>query len=265
MIFDVSLPIVLFLIMTATFLLYGKYERKMRSFLGGRELRLRDTVLIVVAIGVMVTILAFIPKINIIRVFFLAVYCLVSFMFTYMVVPRWYLSILSPVAFLFLYFFYWNEYFLNLFAVIFVIYISTYLAALFTWKTVAGFAALLTLMDMIQVFGTQYIVKSSKNLIMLELPAMIILPTFPAGFPEARIILGLGDVFLASLLVTQTTRKFGRKFGYVTAAIMSTIFFVFETVLLNFLFGYFPATVMVVCGWSVAVGVRYLWDHVHPN
>ena len=219
----------------------------------------------VAAISVMVTVLAFIPKLDIIKVFFLAVYSLVLFMFTYMVAPKWYLSIVSPAVFLFLYLFSWNEYFLNFFAVIFVIYVSTYLAALFTWKTVAGFAALLTLMDVVQVFVTGYMVTSSNNLMTLGLPAMISIPTFPSGFPEARIILGLGDVFLAGLLVTQTTRKFGKKFGYVTAAIMAAIFFVFEIVLLNFLPGHFPATVMVVSGWLVAVGAKYLYDGAHPN
>ena len=265
MIFDVSLPIVLFLIMVATFLLYGKFERKMRSFLGGREFRLRDAVLMVAVIGVMVTVLAFIPKLDVIRVFFLAVYSFVLFMFTYMVAPKWYLSIVSPAVFLFLYFFYWNVYLLDLFAVVFVIYVSTYLAVLFTWKTVTGFAMLLTLMDVIQVFGTQYMVRSSENLILLEMPAMIILPIIPYGFPEARIMLGLGDVFLAGLLVTQTTRKFGRKFGYVTAAIMAAVFMVFEIILLNFLPGYFPATVMVFSGWLVAVGVCYLCNYRRPQ
>ena len=265
MIFDVSLPIVLFFIMVATFLLYGKFERKMRNFLGGRELRLREAVLMVASIGVMVTVMAFIPRLDLIKVFFLAVYCLVLFMFTYTVAPKWYLGILSSAVFLFLYFFSWNELFLNLFAVIFVIYISSYLAALFTWKTVTGFAALLTMMDVIQVFFTGYMVTSSNNLMTLGLPAMISVPIFPSGFPEARIILGLGDVFLAGLLVTQTRRKFGKKFGYVTAAVMAAVFFVFEIVLLNFVPGYFPATVMVVSGWLVAVCAKYLYDHAKPN
>jgi presenilin-like A22 family membrane protease len=246
--------------MVVTLLFYGKFEPKMRHFLGGRELRLSQAVLMVLAIGVMVTAFALIPRLDIIKVFFLAVYSMVLFMFTYTVVPKWYLSILSSIVFIFLYIFYWNVYFLNFFAVIFVIYVSTYLAVLFTWKTVTGFAILLTLMDVIHVFGTQFMVTSSNNLMTLNLPAMIVLPIIPYGFPEVLVYLGLGDVFLAGLLVTQTTRKFGRKTGYFTTAIMAIVFMVFETFLLNFFPGYFPATVMVVSGWLIAIGLRYLYN-----
>jgi hypothetical protein len=119
-------------------------------------------------------------------------------------------------------------------------------------------------MDVIQVFITKYMVTSSVNLMTLMLPAMISVPTFPSGFPDARIILGLGDVFLAGLLVTQTRRKFGKSFGYVTAAIIAVVFFVFEIALLNFVPGYFPATVIVVSGWLVAIGSKHLYGLAHP-
>ena len=265
MIFEVLLPLTLLLIMIATSILYGKYERKIQSLLGGRELRLRDVVLMVVAMGIMVTILAFISELDIIRAFFLCSYSLVLFLFTYLVVPKWYLDVLSPAFFLALYFFYWNEYFLNLFAIVFAIFVSIYLGGLFTWKTTAAFVALLTFVDVVQVFGTRFMVAYGQRVAMLGLPAMIIIPTFPAGYPEGRVFLGLGDVFLTGLLVIQTTQKYGQRFGYVTAATIAAIFMLFETVLLNFVVGYFPATIMVVCGWLTAVGAKYLHNHVSPK
>ncbi|MDH5267651.1 MAG: hypothetical protein OEW62_08260 [Candidatus Bathyarchaeota archaeon] len=57
MIFDVSLPLVVFLITAAVLFLYTKLGQKVKSLLGGREFTTRDTVLLVAAMGVMITVL----------------------------------------------------------------------------------------------------------------------------------------------------------------------------------------------------------------
>jgi len=255
---DVVLPFTLFLITTAVSLLYVKFEGKMKSLLGGKELRLRDAALLVVAMGFTVTILVFIPGMAILALF-LFIYSLVLFTFTYLVTPRWYVAVLPPALFIFLYLYpnLWNLYWLNLFAVVFAVFVSVYLGSLFTWKTTAVFAALLTIMDIVQVFGTKFMVVSSEKMIGLLLPTMVILPTFPS---EGWIILGLGDIFLSGLLVIQTTQKYGRKFGIVSTISIASFFLLLETILLNYIVRYFPATAMVICGWLTALGVRYLYQ-----
>ncbi|KPV64672.1 MAG: hypothetical protein AOA65_0888 [Candidatus Bathyarchaeota archaeon BA1] len=261
MVFDVSLPLALFLITLAILFLYAKYEGRIRSLLGGKELRLRDVILLVVAMGLMVTIIVFIPQVAIL-VFFLSAYSLVLFLFTYLISQKWYLGIISPALFISLYLLFretdaWNIYLLNLFAVVFAIFVSIYLGSLFTWKTTAAFVTLLTLMDIIHVFGTKFMPASAEKAIGLQLPMMIVLSTFPS---EGRIMLGLGDIFLFGLLAIQTTQRYGRKFGLTSVMVMTVVFLLLETVLLNFAFGYFPATVMVICGWLAALGIRYLYE-----
>jgi len=260
MIFSISLSLTLFLITLAVSFLYTRYESKVQSLFGGRKFRLRDVVLLVVTMGIMVTILAFIPKLDIIRVFFLCAYSLILFLSTYLTVPKWYFAVLSPAVFVYLYSSpHWNIYLLNFFAILFAIFVSIYLGVLFTWKTTAVFAALLTIMDIIQVFGTKFMVVSSQKVLTLALPAMIIIPTFPSGFPVSWIILGLGDILLAGILVIQTTKKYGKKFGLMTSIAIAAVFLLLETILLNFFSGYFPATVMVICGWLTALGTRHLY------
>ena len=254
---DVLLPSALLLITVAILFLYIRYEGKVRSLVGGRKFRPRDAVLLVAAMGVMVTILALIPKLDIILVLFLGIYSLVLFLFTYLVVPKWYLAALTPALFIILYFYYWNMYLLNFFAIIFAIFISIYLGSLFTWKTTAVFVTVLTLMDMVQVFGTRFMGASAEKMLEFQLPAMIILPTFPV---EGYIFLGLGDVLLFGLLTIQTAQKYGRKFGLVSILVMTAVFLLLETILLNLFAGFFlPATVFVTCGWLTALGARCLY------
>jgi len=260
MILNVSLSLTLFLITLAVSFFYTRYESKVQFLFGGRKFRLWDAVLFVAAMGIMVTILAFIPKLDIIKVFFLCVYSLVLFIFTYLVVPKWYFAVLSPTVFVALYLLYWNIYLLNLFAVIFAIFASICLGTIFIWKTTAVFAALLTIMDIVHVLVTGFMVVSGEKILALGLPAMVIIPTFPSWFPRGVAFLGLGDILLAGLLVIQTSKRYGRRFGIMTAIAIAAVFLLLETILLNFFAEYFPATVMVVCGWLTALGARHLYE-----
>ena len=264
MIFDVSLPLAVFLITAAVLFLYTKLGQKVKSLLGGREFTTRDTVLLVVAMGVMVTVLGWtiiqIPALAI-MVLFLYAYSMMLFLFTYLVVPKWYRAVLNPAFFITLFILFrdtyvWEAYLLNVFAIIFAICISVYMGGLFSWKTTALFVVLLTLMDIVQVSITGFMVESSKKMIALKLPVMIIVPTFPS---EGYIMLGLGDIFLSGLLSIQTMQKYGKKFGLVSVAFIAVVFLLFETVLINFNVGFFPATVFVISGWLAALGARYLY------
>ena len=267
MILDILLPSVLFLIAVAIIFLYAKFEKKVDSLLGGTELRVGHVVLLVAAIGIMVTVLLFVPDIAM-TVFFLFAYSTILFLFTYLLAPKWYLAFLTPALFIALYFMYkdtylWNvylpphtPYLLNFFAILFAVCISVYMGSLFTWKTTAAFVALLTVMDVIQVLITGHMVTSGEKAIALGLPVGIILPTFPY---ESRTFLGLGDIFLFGLLSIQTTRKYGRNFGLASIVSITVVFLLLQIILLNTGFESFPATVLVISGWLASLGARYLY------
>lgn len=261
MVIDVLLPSVLFLIMVTVVFLYTKSQRRFRSFLGEREFRLRDVILLVMAMGIMVAVLVIVPSVAI-MIGFLYAFSVALFIFTYIVVPKYYLAIITPVIFVALYLLYkdtiwWNLYLLNLFAIIFSVLVSVYMGSMFSWKTTALFVTLLIVLDIIQVFGTRFMVTYGERVIELGLPVVIILPIFPSqiGF----MALGLGDVFLSGLLSIQTTQKYGKRFGLVSMASIAVVFMILETMLLNYRVPVFPATVLVIAGWLIALGARQFY------
>lgn len=263
MMFDISLPLALSLITVAVLFVHTKLGGRIKSLLGGKEFTTRDVILLVVMMGVMVTVLGWtvikIPEMAIV-VFFLYAYSTVLFMFTYLIVPKWYLALLAPALFIALYFLLWNLYFLTLFAIIFAICASVYLGGLFTWKTTAIFLTLLTLMDVIQVFLTGFMVEAGKIMSeQLRLPVVIVLPTFPSKVsPSGFLALGLGDFFLTGLLVIQTREKYGKRWGLATVVAIGAVFLLLETAWINSGIPAFPATVFVIAGWLTALGIRYL-------
>jgi len=260
MILDVLLPLILFLITMVVVFLYARFEKKVGSLFGGRELRVRDAVLLVIATGVMVMIVVFVPR-EAIRVFFLFTYSVVFFLFTYLIMPKWYLAVPTPVLFIALYLSpYWNIYLFNFFAIIFGICISVYMGSLFTWKTTIAFVALLTIVDIVQVLITRFMVVSGEKMLQLGLPIAIITPSFPS---EGWMTLGLGDIFLFGLLSIQTTQKYGRKFGLASIISVTAVFLLLQTILLNSGVQSFPATVFIISGWLTALAIRYLYkSHV---
>jgi hypothetical protein len=265
MIFDISLPLALSLITAAVLFVHTKLGERVRSLLGGKEFTTRDAILLVVIMGVTVTVLGWtvinIPEMAII-VFFLYAYSAVLFMFTYLIVPKWYLALLAPALFIVLYLLFsqtyiWNAYLVNLFAVVFAICVSAYLGVLFTWKTTAVFVILLTIMDVIQVFLTGFMVESGERMVALRLPVMITVPAFPAiGYAR----LGLGDIFLSSLLTIQISEKYGKRWGLASVAAIGVVFLLLWTAIINSEIQFFPATVLVTCGWLTALGIRYLYE-----
>ena len=270
MMFDVLLPMVLFLVTAATLYIHSKYEMRVESIFEERKLDYRYAVILVVATGIMASALLLIPDKALI-IFYMSAYSLLLFLFTYLVAPKWYLAFLPPALFITLYFLYkdtylWNiaqpphiPFLLSFFAIIFAICVSVYLGSLFTWKTTAVFVVLITIMDIVQVLITRHMVESGTRVVEeLQLPVMIVLPTFP-HMGELS-LLGLGDVFLSGLLSIQTAQKYGRKLGFASAITIAVASFIFQTVLLNFNVRAFPATVIVISGWLITLAAQHLYQ-----
>ena len=195
----------------------------------------------------------------------LALYCLFGFAFIALLYEenrtntkeRWYLAILPPALFIVLYMFFsrtpiWFPYLLNLYGIVFAIFIILYLGSLFTWKTSLIFICLLTVMDIILVLFTGTMVSAARHVSGLRLPVLISLPTVPAIVTEWGTLfmsLGLGDFFFAGLIGIQTLKKFGRGFAVSSVIAMSISFFIFETLILTYELRVFPGTLMIICGW----------------
>ena len=103
MTFDIALPVAIFFIALATILLSAKLERRVKSLFEEKEFTIRDSVLLVVAMGGMVTALVFVPA-QAILVLFLWVFSVAMFMITYLISQKWYLGFTGPAVFLALYF-----------------------------------------------------------------------------------------------------------------------------------------------------------------
>ena len=250
--FDIVLPSVISIAIVVMIWLHAKFEMKIKPLLGDKKFKIRDAIFLVAAMGVMVAIVVLVPT-RAIQVLFLMAYSFVLFLFTYIASDKWYIALLPPVAFVMLYVFFWNIFLLNLFALIFAILVSIYLGSMFSWITVSIFAGLITLMDIFQVFVTRLMGASAEKLIELELPIAIWVPTFPN---EGAILLGLGDIFLAGLLSIQTAQKYNRKAGFVAALSIGVAFLIFEAIVLYTGFSdYFPATIVVVSGWLLGLGL----------
>jgi hypothetical protein len=80
--FDVAMPLTLFLVTLAAIFLHKKVEGKMKGAFEEKEFQIRDAVLLVVAIGVTVSVIVFIPQMAIMA-FFLFAYSMLLFIFSY--------------------------------------------------------------------------------------------------------------------------------------------------------------------------------------
>jgi hypothetical protein len=253
--FDLALPSAVFLIVAASVFLYKKVEKTFTSLLEDQKFSTRDAVLMVVSMGIMISAIAFLPG-QAIQIGFIGVYSYMLFVFTYTVLKKWYLAVVSPVVFLVSYIYFWPLAVFNLFVVVFAVIVTICISSFFTWKTVWVFAAILTAMDIIHVCVTGFMKQAAIGMIELKLPVMLILPQFPSG---ALIGLGLGDLFLAGLLAVQTAKELGQKAGILVAAMNGVAMFVFEVISFNTGFAeFFPATVVVVAGWLASLGVMRL-------
>jgi hypothetical protein len=83
MTFDIAMPLTLFTVTMIAMFLNEKVERKLKSTFEEREFRVRDAVLLVVAMGGMVSLIVFIPQMAVMMMFLFS-YSMLLFMFTYL-------------------------------------------------------------------------------------------------------------------------------------------------------------------------------------
>ena len=269
--FDIALPLFLFALDLLIIAVYMKFEGKLKRVLEEKEFQARDVILLVAAMGAMISILVFIPSLAFMLLFLFA-FSILTFTFVYIVTEKWYVSIIFPLIFILLYCFgvfwnislLWNIYVIDVFVIIFAVLITVYLGNLFTWKTTALFAVLLTGIDVIQVLLTKHMVSVSQTVTELRLPLLIILPVVPFNAEQGlRLMgLGLGDLFFTGLLGLQTFREYDKRFAVLSIIGMSVSFFIFEALMLTYKISAFPGTLMILCGWLPLVLFKQLREKV---
>jgi hypothetical protein len=191
---------------------------------------------------------------------------------------RWYLAVFPPTLFLIVFFLFMYVkntllalVLLDITGTLFAVLIIIYLASLFTWKVTFIFAVLLTVMDIVLVLVTGTMVKALDQVSGLGLPVFIELPVFPPIFVTGGILglyptaLGLGDFFFAGTLATQTSKKYGKKVGLISAVAMTLSFGVIDAWLLTIKFDAFPGTVMIIIGWLPVVAWKLVSERKTKN
>ena len=259
---DILLPTTLFLVGAAAVILHTRLSNKVEHLLGGQQLQLKHIILLVAAMATMITVLVFLPSQSLLFLFSFA-YIVILFLFTYLIKPKWYLAAVPPILFILSFLYFWNNYTFNLFAILFGISISVDMGSIFTWKTTLGFVSLMTIVDIIQVLVTGFMVDSAQKALELKLPVGVMLPTFP--LMDGITFLGLGDIFFLGLLGIQNTQKYGKKFGLASTATMALVFFLFQTYMLNSDTQNFPATVFIISGWLTSLAARHLYNRFKPK
>ncbi len=269
MYFDVAMPLTLLTVTVVSMLLNPKVESKLKATMDERELSVRDSILLVAAMAVMITVIVFVREISVaLTLLFLFAYSMLLFTFTYMVAKnRWYVGIIPPALFVALYALLrdtaiWSIYLVNVYALIFAVLITLYLVSLFSWKVTAIFAVLLTALDIILVLVTGTMVQAAEATSSLQLPVLVGVPVIPLMYLNGKMVafhLGLGDFFFAGLLGIQTYKKYGRGSALWSLAAMTVSFFLFEIFLLNYgaQFGIqaFPGTLMIITGWAPVIAL----------
>jgi len=82
MYFDVAMPLTLFAVTLLSVFLNNKAERKLKSTLEEKEFQIKDTVLLVLAMGAAISLMVLIPQMAI-MIIFLFSYSMLLFIFTY--------------------------------------------------------------------------------------------------------------------------------------------------------------------------------------
>jgi len=267
--FDITMPIFLFLLCFASVKIYKKFEGKLKQILEEKEFQIKDVIVLVAVMGVMISIMVLIPSLAL-TVIILFAFSMLMFTFSLIVTGKWYVSVIPPAIFALLYYFgvfwgipyLWNLYIIDVFAILFAILITIYLGGLFTWKTTAVFAVLLTAVDIIQVLLTGHMGEVASKAVRSELPLLVFLPILPPVYNAeqelAMMGLGLGDLFFAGLLSLQAFRELGEDAALLSIIGISVSFFAFETLLLNYKIGFFPGTLMIICGWLPVAIIKQL-------
>ena len=266
--FDITMPIFLFLLCFASIKIYKKFEDKLKQILEEKEFQIKDVIVLVAVMGVMISIMVLVPSLAL-TVIILFAFSMLLFTFSLIATEKWYISIIPPIVFILLYCFgvflnipyLWNSYITNIFATLFAIMITVYVGGLFTWKTTAIFAVLLTAIDIVHVFLTGHMVKLAEHAIESKLPLLVSLPVLPPIYTEKGLAptgLGLGDLFFAGMLSIQTFKEMNRKYALYSILGISISYFIFEALLLTYRIAFFPGTLVIICGWFPVILVQKL-------
>jgi hypothetical protein len=255
MLFDIAMPLTLFLVTLASMLLNGKTEKRLTSSLEEREFETKDAVLLVAGMAVMISLIFLLPE-TALMIIFLFSYSMLLFLFTLAFAKEKFypeFAAMPSALFIILYAFtrqttLWSVYLINIYAVVFAVMITLYLQTLFTWKTSLVFVGLITTADIILVLVTKAMVSVATETLNLQLPVLVTVPTIPS---LGKLSLGLGDFFFAGLLGIQSFKKYGRAFGFVSLVVMTISFLIYESFLLTYRIGAFPGTVMILSGWLI--------------
>ncbi|MCW4010091.1 MAG: hypothetical protein NWF05_05670 [Candidatus Bathyarchaeota archaeon] len=187
---------------------------------------------------------------------------------------KWYVAALSPALFLLLFIFFngtqlWFPYLLDVYGLLFAILIIIYLSPMFNWKILFAYAAAITVMDIILVWGPGHLmIQAANTLTSMNLPVLVWFPNVPPLFSSEGILilhgLGLGDLFFSGSLSFQTLKKFGTKTTVISLAAIAISFGLFELMLMNpeladiLPIKALPATLPILLGWLPVIGARLL-------
>jgi len=268
---DVAMPLALLSVTMASMFLNQRAENKLKVTLEDKELKTKDVVILVILMVVMISSIVFFRGLVApLMVLFLFSYSMLLFIFTYLFSKRhWYIAAVPPAVFVLLYLFLrdtsiWSNYLISIYGVVFAILITLYVGSLFSWKPTLIFAALLTTVDIILVLVTGTMVQAANTTFKsLSLPVMVAVPIVPPIGIVGGLLsmaLGIGDFFFAGLLAIQTFKKLGRNTAIISVFAMTTSFFVFETLLLDFWRIAFPGTLMIICGWLPVIAGKLVKD-----
>ncbi len=241
---EVSIPISIVLFSFVVLLLYFRFEERTRDVLGGETFRLRDALLLALIISVTIIVWVFLPALVLPFVTILFSSFVVA-LTTYIFSQKRLLSALTAVFFVLLYLFFWNIFTLNVSAFYLAIGASIILNSLLDWKTGWIFVGSISVMDFIHVFYTKAMVEVAAKAERMALPLLMILPS---PLLHGYVVIGVGDFLIASLIVVQTAKKFGRKKGF-----LCILFLFVASVVMGFVaYSYrspLPATVFLISGW----------------
>ncbi|RLG46649.1 MAG: hypothetical protein DRN90_06185 [Thermoproteota archaeon] len=240
---DLVLPTVSLLFLNAVVWAYPKVEPAIRQFMEEGEFTVKDALGLAAIMAIAIAVLALSPSTLLLAVSMIGIGLVLNLTSLIVTGNRW-ISLLLPCFFYVCFFFFWNLGLLNVFAIILAFGASLILANAFSWKASLAFVAVLTLIDVIHVFGTKMMVEVGYKGIQLRLPLMLLLPTFPA---KGYLGFGLGDLFVAALLTVKNWEKFGGRAGLITSAYIAL--FIGLIVPMVEKVGALPATLFISAGW----------------
>jgi len=243
---DLILPTVSLVFLNAIVWAYPRVEPRMKRFMEGGEFTVKDALGLAIVLAVSIAVLALTPSALLLILSMIGIGFVLNLTSLIITGNRW-ISVILPSIFYVCFFFFWNLKLLNLFAIILAFGTSLILADVFTWRSSLAFIAVLTLIDVIHVFGTKMMIEVGARASGMELPLLLRLPTYPV---QGEMMLGLGDLFVASLVTIRNWERFGGKAGLITSIYIAIFLLSIVPLFQAFrALQALPATIFIVAGW----------------